>query len=55
MEVSSRPAISGTSRSPEMVGLTPLTTCMYCGRKVIAPNIENPTTKPMALLTEKTR
>ena len=28
---------------------TPLATCcMYTGRKVIAPNIANPTTKPIA-------
>ncbi len=32
IEVVSRPAISGSSRSPEMVGLEPLTICMYCGR-----------------------
>ena len=32
IEVASRPAISGSSRNPEMVGLTPLTICMYWGR-----------------------
>ena len=32
IEVSSSPAISGSSRSPEIVGLTPLTTWKYCGR-----------------------
>ena len=32
IEVASRPAIIGSSRSPDTVGLTPLTICMYCGR-----------------------
>ena len=40
--------MSGVSRSPEMVGLSPFTTCMYRGRKVMAPNMAKPTTKPMA-------
>src|SRR5215468_8239095 len=55
IEVVSRPAISGSSRSPEMVGLAPLTICSYCGRYAIAPNIANPTTKPTALDAENTR
>ena len=32
VDVSSRPTISGSSCRPELVGLAPLTTCMYCGR-----------------------
>ncbi len=32
MEVISSPTIIGTSRSPDRVGETPRTTCMYCGR-----------------------
>src|SRR5258708_147206 len=48
IEVASSPAISGSSRRPETVGLTPLTTCRYCGKYVSAPNIAKPTTKPIA-------
>ena len=51
----SRPTISGSSRSPDTVGLTPLTICMYWGRYAIAPNRANPTTKPTALAAENTR
>ena len=32
MEVSSSPAIIGSSLSPDTVGEVPLMTCMYCGR-----------------------
>ena len=32
IEVSSRPSIMGSSRSPDTVGEMPRTTCMYCGR-----------------------
>ena len=32
IEVASRPAISGSSRSPDEVGLTPFTIWKYCGR-----------------------
>ncbi len=51
----SRPTISGSSRSPDTVGLTPLTICMYWGRYAIVPNKANPTTKPIALAAENTR
>ncbi len=50
----SMPSISGKIRSPEAVGLTPLTICMYSGRKVSAPNMANPMTKPMELAALKT-
>ena len=36
--------MSGTSSSPELVALTPLTTCRKSGRKMIAPNMLRPTT-----------
>ena len=49
------PSISGRIRRPDAVGLTPLTICMYSGRKVSAPNMANPMTKPMALAALKTR
>ena len=49
------PSISGRMRSPDAVGLTPLTICMYRGRKVSAPNMANPMTKPMELAALKTR
>ncbi len=55
IEVASKPAISGSSRSPEIVGLSPLTICMYCGRYVSAPNIAKPTTKPIAPAAVNTR
>jgi hypothetical protein len=32
IEVSSSPAIMGSSRSPDAVGVAPFTICMYCGR-----------------------
>ena len=32
IEVTSSPAIIGSSRSPDAVGDVPRTTCMYCGR-----------------------
>ncbi len=32
IEVSSSPAIIGSSLSPDAVGEVPRTTCMYCGR-----------------------
>ena len=51
----SMPSISGRMRSPDAVGLTPLTICMNSGRKVSAPNMANPMTKPMALAALKTR
>ena len=51
----SMPSISGRMRSPDAVGLTPLTICMYSGRKVSAPNMAKPMTKPMALAALKTR
>src|SRR5262249_15964558 len=55
IEVVSRPAISGSSRSPEMVGLTPLTICSYCGGHALAPNIATPRTKPTAVDAENPR
>ena len=54
-EVSSSPAISGNRRSPDTVGLTPLTICRNSGRKVMAPNMAKPTTNPTALAAENTR
>ncbi len=51
----SMPSIRGKIRSPDAVGLTPLTICMYSGRKVSAPNMAKPMTKPMALAALKTR
>ena len=36
-------------RTPDSVGLTPLTTWRKRGRKVRAPYMAKPTTKPMAL------
>ena len=55
IEVVSRPTISGSSLSPDTVGLAPLTICMYWGRYAIDPNIANPTTKPTPLEAENTR
>ena len=49
------PSISGKMRRPDTVGLTPLTFCMNSGRKVSAPNMAKPMTKPMALAAVKTR
>ncbi len=45
----------GRIRSPDTVGLTPFTFCMNSGRKVSAPNIAKPITKPIALAEVKTR
>src|ERR1700733_15003596 len=49
------PSINGRMRRPDAVGLTPLTICMYSGRKVSAPNMAKPMTKPMELAALKTR
>ena len=54
-EAPSMPSISGRIRSPDAVGLTPLTICMYSGRNVSAPNMAKPMTKPMELAALKTR
>lgn len=55
MEVMRTPPISGVMNSPETVGVYPLTTCRYIGRKVTDPNSATPTTKPTASATEITR
>ena len=55
MEATSSPPIIGHRRSPDSVGLTPFTTWRNRGRKVRAPNMANPTTKPIALVAVKTR
>src|SRR5947209_2096601 len=44
VEVTNMPTTIGRVRRPEVVAETPLTYCMNVGRKVIAPNIANPTT-----------
>ncbi len=49
------PPMSGRMRKPDKVGLIPFTFCKKSGRKVRAPNMANPMTKPMALADEKTR
>ena len=54
-EAPSMPTISGRMRRPETVGLTSFTFCMKSGRKVSAPNMAKPMTKPMELAAEKTR
>ena len=46
--------MSGTSCSPEAVGLSPRTTCWKSGRYVSAPKSAKPTTKPTALVMRKT-
>ena len=55
MDATSSPPIIGNSRTPDSVGLTPLTICRNRGRKVKAPNMAKPTTKPMALAEVNTR
>ncbi len=49
------PSMSGKMRSPDTVGLTPLTFWRNSGRNVRAPNMAKPITKPMALAALKTR
>ncbi len=51
----STPAITGTSCSPDSVGVAPRTTCWNSGRYVSAPNSAKPTTRPIALVTTNTR
>ena len=46
IEATSSPAMSGSSCSPEAVGLSPRTTCWKSGRYVSAPKRAKPTTKP---------
>ena len=41
--------MSGKSRRPDNVGLTFFTSCKKMGRKVSAPNMAKPMTKPMEL------
>ena len=41
--------MSGNSRNPDNVGLTFFTSCKKMGRKVSAPNMAKPMTKPMEL------
>ena len=48
-EAASIPSMTGRIRRPDAVGLTPFTSCMNSGRKVSAPNMASPITKPMAL------
>jgi hypothetical protein len=55
IEVASRPPITGSSWSPDSVGLSPRTTCWNSGRNVSAPNSAKPTTSPTALVTTNTR
>jgi hypothetical protein len=55
IEVTSRPAMSGVSSSPDRVGLDPFVTCRYSGRKVTAPKRAKPTMKPTALVAAKVR
>ncbi len=54
MEATSSPPISGNRRTPDWMGLMPFTSWKNRGRKVRAPNMANPTTKPMALAAAKT-
>ena len=51
----SSPAIRGRIWSPELVGLAPSTTWRNSGRYVTDPNRAKPTTRPIALVTLKTR
>ena len=47
--------MTGSMRRPDWVGLAPFTVWKKTGRKVRAPNMAKPTTKPTALAAEKTR
>ena len=47
--------MSGNSRRPDWMALTPRTSWKNRGRKVRAPSMAKPTTKPMALAALKTR
>ena len=55
IEPISTPAITGISCRPDSVGVAPRTTCWNSGRYVSAPNSAKPITKPIALVTAKTR
>ena len=48
-------AQNGTSSSPELVALAPLTTCRNSGRNTIAPNMLTPITSDIAVHTANTR
>lgn len=52
---SSRPNTIGSMYTPDMVGVTPRTTCKNVGRYVIAPNIAKPMTKLMTAESAKVR
>ena len=54
MEATSSPPINGKRRTPDSMGLMPRTSWKKRGRKVRAPNMANPTTKPMALAERNT-
>ena len=47
--------MSGSSRNPDAGGLRPLASWKKMGRKVSAPNMAKPMTKPTALAAENTR
>src|SRR4051812_29696508 len=55
IDIAGTASSSGSSRSPDSVGETPLTTCMNSGRIVIGPSIAPPTTKPSAPAARNTR
>ena len=54
IEAISRPPITGSSWSPDAVGLAPFTTWRKSGRYVIEPNSANPMISPTRLVVVKT-
>src|SRR5580704_5779967 len=54
IDVTSRPSTIGSRYTPEIVGVTPRTTCRYSGRNAVAPNSANPAPKLMPAPTENT-
>ena len=53
--MTSRPAISGSVRRPEPVGLAPFTVWKKSGRKTLEPNSAKPTISPVAPAIVKVR
>ena len=49
MAAPSNPNMRGNKRKPDSVGLTFFTSCKKIGRKVSAPNMAKPITKPIEL------